>query len=105
MSGASFVGLMGGTYAHGMVVFNYEWTATVVLAFFAIFMLPSFLRAGVYTVPEFLEHRYDVRCRRAFSLFTLLAIVFIDTAGALYAGGLVISLALDRKSTRLNSSH
>src|SRR3546814_15096831 len=47
MSGASFVGLMGGTYAHGMVVFNYEWTAPVVLAFFALFMLPSFLRAGV----------------------------------------------------------
>src|SRR3546814_13337076 len=77
-----------------MVVFNYEWTATVVLAFFAIFMLPSFLRAGAYTVPEFLEHRYDVRCRRAFTLFNLLAIVFIDTAGALYPGVLVISLAI-----------
>ena len=47
--------------------------------------------AKVATVPEFLEHRYDVRSRRAFSLFTILAIMFIDTAGALYAGGLVIS--------------
>lgn len=94
MSGASFVGLMGGTYDHGLVVFNYEWTAAVVLVFFAIFMLPSFLRARLYTVPEFLEHRYDVRSRRAFSLFTVLAIMFIDTAGALYAGGLVITLAM-----------
>ena len=35
MSGASFVGLMGAAYSHGMVVFNYEWTATFVLIFFA----------------------------------------------------------------------
>lgn len=94
MSGASFVGLIGGTYDNGLVVFNYEWTASVVLVFFAVFMLPSFLRARLYTIPEFLEHRYDVRSRRAFSLFTLLAIMFIDTAGALYAGGLVITLAM-----------
>lgn len=58
---------------------------------FAIFILPSYLRARVATVPEYLEERYDVRSRRAFSLFTILAILFIDTAGALYAGGLVIS--------------
>src|SRR6056297_1051263 len=91
MSGSSFVGLMGGSYANGVVIFNYEWTAALVLILFAIFILPSFLRAKISTVPEFLERRYDVRSRRAFSLFTILAIMFIDTAGALYAGGLVIS--------------
>ena len=52
MSGASFVGLMGAAYEHGMVVFNYEWTAALVLIFFAVFMLPVFLRAGIFTVPE-----------------------------------------------------
>jgi SSS family solute:Na+ symporter len=91
MSGASFVGLVGGAYANGLVIFNYEWTAAIVLLFFLIFVLPSFLRAKIYTVPEFLERRYDFRARRAFALFTLLAIMFIDTAGALYAGGLVIA--------------
>lgn len=91
MSGSSFVGLMGGSYANGVAIFNYEWTAAFVLIIFAVFILPSYLRAKVSTVPEFLEHRYDVRSRRAFSLFTILAIMFIDTAGALYAGGLVIS--------------
>ncbi|SFD83531.1 sodium:solute symporter [Roseivivax sediminis] len=91
MSGSSFVGLMGGSYANGVAIFNYEWTAAFVLILFAIFILPSYLRAKIATVPEFLEFRYDVRSRRAFSLFTILAIMFIDTAGALYAGGLVIS--------------
>lgn len=95
MSGSSFVGLMGGAYDNGIVIFNYEWTAALVLILFAIFILPSYLKAKVSTVPEFLEHRYDVRSRRAFSLFTILAIMFIDTAGALYAGGLVIANTTD----------
>ncbi len=92
MSGASFVGLTGAAYAHGMVVFNYEWTATLVLIVFAAVMLPVFLRARVFTVPEYLERRFDVRARRIYALFTILAIMLVDTAGALYAGGIVITI-------------
>jgi SSS family solute:Na+ symporter len=95
MSGSSFVGLMGGAYDNGVVIFNYEWTAAFVLIIFAVFVLPSYLKSEVSTVPGFLEVRYDVRSRRAFSAFTILAILFIDTAGALYAGGLVISSVTD----------
>lgn len=91
MSGSSFVGTLGGAYENGIAIYNWEWTGAFVLIIFAIFILPSYLRAKVSTVPEFLEHRYDVRARRAFSVFTILAIMFIDTAGALYAGGLVIA--------------
>ncbi len=93
MSGASFVGLMGAAYEHGMVVFNYEWTATFVLIFFAAFMLPVFLRARLFTVTGYLELRFDRRSRWAYSAFTLLTLLFLDTAGALYAGGIVINSA------------
>ncbi len=91
MSGASFVGLIGASYAEGMVVFNYEWTATLVLIVFALVMLPAFLRCRLFTVPEYLELRFDRRARWVYALFTLLALLFIDMAGALYAGGIVIS--------------
>jgi SSS family solute:Na+ symporter len=91
MSGSSFVGLMGAAYNSGIAVYNYEWTAVVVLIFFAVIMLPRYLNSGFYTVPEFLSARFDNRPRMAFSIFTLIAIMFIDTAGALYAGGLVIT--------------
>ena len=93
MSGASFVGLMGAAYEHGMVVFNYEWTATLVLIFFALFILPVFLRTRLFTVPEYLEVRFDRRSRWAYAGFTILTLMLIDTAGALYAGGIVISTA------------
>lgn len=94
MSGASFVGLMGASYEYGLVVFHYEWTAAAVLIIFALFMLPVFLRAKLFTVPEYLEHRFDVRTRRIYAVFTLLTLMFIDTAGALFAGGLVLTVLI-----------
>jgi SSS family solute:Na+ symporter len=93
MSGASFVGLTAAAYEYGLVVFNYEWTATLVLVVFALFMLPVFLRMRLFTVPEYLEQRFDARTRRAYSAFTIVAVLLIDTAGALYAGGVVITVA------------
>ncbi|PQA88656.1 sodium:solute symporter family transporter [Hyphococcus luteus] len=92
MSGASFVGLIGASYEYGLVVFNYEWTAAAVLIFFALFMAPVFLRAKLFTVPEYLKTRFDERTCRLYAAFTLFTLMFIDIAGALFAGGLVISM-------------
>lgn len=94
MSGASFVGLIGASYAHGLVVYHYEWTAAFVLALFAVFILPVFLRHRIFTAPEYLEIRFDRRARWTYSLFTLVTLLFIDTAGALYAGAIVMQTAL-----------
>lgn len=93
MSGASFVGLMGAAYQEGMVVFNYEWTATLVLIVFALVMLPTFLRTRLFTVPEYLEVRFDRRARWAYAGLTLMTLLLIDMAGAIYAGGVVITTA------------
>jgi SSS family solute:Na+ symporter len=91
MSGASFVGLIGASYTHGLVVFNYEWTAAAVLIVFAMIMLPVFFRLRLFTVPEYLEVRFDRRARLAYAALTLFTLLFIDIAGALYAGGVVIT--------------
>ncbi|MGF1471000.1 MAG: sodium:solute symporter [Rubrobacteraceae bacterium] len=90
MSGSSFVGLAGAGYNQGVSVYSYEWMAAIILIFFAIFLLPVYLNSKVFTVPEFLERRYDRRSRLAFSAFNVFTNVFIDCAAALYAGGLVI---------------
>ncbi len=94
MSGASFVGLVGASYSQGLSVFHYEWTAALVLVIFAVFILPVFLRRRLFTVPEYLEHRFDRRARTTYTVFTLLTLLFIDTAGALYAGAVVVSTGL-----------
>jgi len=94
MSGSSFVGLVGAAYSHGLSIFHYEWTAALVLVAFAVFVLPVFLRRKLFTVPEYLEYRFERRARTTYSVFTLLTLLFIDTAGALYAGAVVISTGL-----------
>lgn len=92
MGSTALVGLAGDAYSTGIAVFNYEWMAAVVLVFFAVFLAPFYIRSRVYTMPEFLERRYDARSRYYFSGLTLFGNIVIDTAGHLYAGGLVIQL-------------
>src|SRR6202051_1036840 len=92
MSSTALVALAGGAYALGVSVYDYEWTATVILVFFCLFLLPFVIRSGTYTMPEFLERRYDVRTRLLFALLTLFLNVFVDSAGVLYSGSLVCQL-------------
>jgi SSS family solute:Na+ symporter len=92
MSSTALVGLAGGAYSLGISVYNYEWTAVVILVFFCIFLLPAVIRSQTYTMPEFLERRYDRRVRLHFALLTLFLNIFVDSAAVLYSGSLVCQL-------------
>lgn len=92
MSSTALVGLAGGAYAMGISVYDYEWSAIVILVFFCLFLLPSIIRSQTYTMPEFLERRYDHRVRLHFALLTLFLNIFVDSAGVLYSGSLVCQL-------------
>lgn len=92
ISSSTLIGLAGAAYLLDMTVYNYEWYAVVVLVFFAIFFLPFYLKSGVYTMPEFLEKRYDVRSRYYFSFITVVGNILIDTAASLYVGMIVLGL-------------
>jgi SSS family solute:Na+ symporter len=52
---------MSGSSANwlGMAIASYEWMAAVTLIFVAFWILPKFLKAGFYTIPEFLQYRFD----------------------------------------------
>jgi SSS family solute:Na+ symporter len=92
MSSTALVGLAGGAYAIGISVYDYEWSAIVILVFFCLFLLPSIIRSQTYTMPEFLERRYDGRVRLYFALLGLFLNIFVDSAGVLYSGSLVCQL-------------
>jgi SSS family solute:Na+ symporter len=91
-SGSLYIGLAGAGYDQGIAVWNYEWMATLVLLFFALFVLPFYLRSKINTMPEFLERRYDRRSRYVFSGFSVFTAMFIDSAGALFAGAITLQL-------------
>jgi solute:Na+ symporter, SSS family len=92
ISSTTLIGLAGDAYSTGISVFNYEWTASVVLVFFAIFLLPFLLRAQVYTLPEYLGLRFGPFARKYFSALSLFLNILVDTAGSLYAGAIVLRL-------------
>ncbi len=94
VSSSTLIGLAGDAYTTGIAVFNYEWFAVVVLIFFIVFFLPFYLRTKIYTLPEFLERRFDQRSRFYMSGITITGNVLLETAGALYAGGIVVQLVL-----------
>ncbi|MGB0514076.1 MAG: sodium:solute symporter [Wenzhouxiangellaceae bacterium] len=94
ISSTTLVGLSGEAYATGISIYNYEWMAAVVLVVFAVFFLPVLLRRRIYTMPEFLAGRFDGRVRTYFSALTLFLSVVVETAGSLFAGGLVIQMLL-----------
>jgi SSS family solute:Na+ symporter len=60
--------------------------------FFAVFFMPFYLKSKVYTMPEFLEKRYDARSRYYFSAITIVGNVIIDTATGLYASNLILRI-------------
>ena len=92
VSSSTLLGLASSAYGTGISVYNYEWMATLVLIFFVIFILPFYLRTRIYTIPEFLERRFDGRARVYFSGLLILLNIMVDTAGALYAGALVVQI-------------
>jgi len=88
----TLIGLTSDAFNTNVAVYNYEWMAAVVLVIFAIFFLPFYLKSKVYTMPEFLERRYDTRTRYLFSGITIVGNVIIDTASGLYAGNLILKI-------------
>lgn len=92
ISSTALIGLAGAAFATGISVYDYEWSAAVVLVFFCVFLLPFLLSSRVYTMPEFLERRYDGRARLYFAIVTLFLNVTVDAAAALYSGSLVLGL-------------
>ena len=85
-----FVGMAGRGYELGLAIASYEWMAAVTLVLVGLFFLPRFLQAGIYTIPEYLEFRYDVRTRTLMAAFIMAAYVFVALATVLYSGALAL---------------
>ncbi len=91
ISTEQFVGMSGqGAGEVGLAIASYEWMAAITMVIVALFFLPNFLRAGIYTFPEYLEYRYSPVARNLMAFYTILIYVFVLVASVLYSGGLTI---------------
>ena len=84
------VGLAGTGFESGTPMAHYELHAWIVLLLGWLF-LPFYIRSGAFTMPEFLEKRFDSKSRWFLSLFSLIAYVLTKVSVTIYAGGIVVS--------------
>ena len=87
------VGLAGAGAGNKLPMLIYEIQAWVVLLLGLVF-LPFYARSGVFTMPEFLEKRFDARSRWILSVFSIIAYVLTKISVTIYAGGIVVAALL-----------
>ena len=91
ISAEQIIGMSGSGYAIGLAIASYEWMAAFTLLLVGKFLLPIFLKTGIYTMPQFLEQRYDSRVRTVMALFWLGVYTFVNLTSILWLGALAIN--------------
>jgi SSS family solute:Na+ symporter len=84
------VGLSGTAAESGLVMGHYELHSWIVLLLGWVF-IPFYIRSGVFTMPEFLERRYNSSARWFLSVVSLLSYVITKVSVTVYAGAIVIA--------------
>ena len=85
------VGLAGTGAASGLAVGHFEWLACFMLLLLGWLFVPFYLRSGVYTMPEFLERRYNSASRWYFTWVSVVGYVLTKISVTLFAGGIVMN--------------
>jgi len=90
ISSEQLVGMSGNAASHvGLAIASYEWMAAITLVVVGFFFLPYFLRAGIYTMPEFLEVRYNATARTIMAVGTIF-LYLVLLGSVTYSGALTI---------------
>jgi SSS family solute:Na+ symporter len=82
------VGLAGTGAESGMAYAHWEMQGWMILILGWLFV-PFYARSGVFTMPEFLERRYNAKSRSFLSIISLVSYVLTKVAVTVYAGGVV----------------
>ncbi len=92
ISAEQIIGMTGSGYAIGLGIASYEWTAALALIVVGKYFVPIFLEKNIYTMPEFLEKRYDHRVRVLLAFFWVGIYIFVNLTSVLYLGALTIKI-------------
>jgi SSS family solute:Na+ symporter len=91
ISAEQIIGMSGSGYAIGLAIASYEWMAAFTLLLVGKFLLPIFLKTGIYTMPQFLAQRYDNRVKTVMALFWLGVYTLVNLTSILWLGALAIN--------------
>jgi SSS family solute:Na+ symporter len=90
ISSEHFIGLAGSGASSGLAVGHFEWLACIIVLILGWVFVPFYLRSGVYTMPEFLERRYDSRSRWYLTTVSIIAYIITKVSVTLFAGAILL---------------
>ena len=90
ISSEHFIGLAGSGASRGLAVGHFEWIACFILLILGWFFVPFYLKSGVFTMPEFLEKRYNKSSRMYLTSISIVGYVLTKISVTLFAGGLLL---------------
>ncbi|MBX2850067.1 MAG: sodium/sugar symporter [Acidiferrobacterales bacterium] len=91
ISAEQIIGMSGSGFAIGLAIASYEWMAAITLIIVGKYFLPIFIKHKIYTMPQFLEQRFDSRVRSLLAIFWLGVYVFVNLTSILWLGALAIN--------------
>lgn len=91
ISAEQMIGMSGSGFKMGLAIASYEWMAAATLLFVAVFFMPIYLKNKIYTMPQFLNQRYNSTVAMIMAIFWLLLYVVVNLTSILYLGALAIS--------------
>jgi SSS family solute:Na+ symporter len=91
ISAEQFIGMSGSGFKMGLAISTYEWMAAVTLIIVAVFFIPVYLKNKIYTMPQFLNQRYNGTVAMIMAIFWLLLYIVVNLMSILYLGALAIT--------------
>ena len=91
ISAEQFIGMSGSGFKMGLAIATYEWMAALTLVIVAIFFMPVYLKNKIFTMPQYLNKRYNSNVAMIMAVFWLLLYVLVNLTSILYLGALAIS--------------
>lgn len=91
ISAEQFIGMSGDGFFAGIAVAVYEWVGAAALIIVAVFFMPVYIKNKIYTMPQFLQNRYNSGVALVMSIFWLFLYIFINLTAILYLGALAIN--------------
>ncbi|WP_018626464.1 sodium/sugar symporter [Niabella aurantiaca] len=91
ISAEQFIGMSGSGFKIGLAISTYEWMAAATLIIVAVFFMPVYLKNKIYTMPQFLNQRYNGTVAMIMAVFWLLLYVVVNLTSILFLGALAVS--------------
>ncbi|NHM06618.1 sodium/solute symporter [Flavobacterium sp. CYK-4] len=91
ISAEQFIGMSGSGFKMGLAIATYEWMAAATLIIVAVFFMPVYLKNKIFTMPQYLNKRYNSNVAMIMAVFWLLLYVLVNLTSILYLGALAIS--------------